>query len=105
MICRVALRSLQRSRCLRISTPPSRRLLATSGARLSKHDDASNTSRPGASGSQEGQSARTDETTDIRYPRDGLRSEPVRGHGGRHFKPTLASFSLEGKVAVLTGAA
>jgi NAD(P)-dependent dehydrogenase (short-subunit alcohol dehydrogenase family) len=29
----------------------------------------------------------------------------LRGQGGRHFKPTLASYSLEGKVAVLTGAA
>jgi hypothetical protein len=30
---------------------------------------------------------------------------PVQGRGGRHFKRTLASFSLEGRVAVITGGA
>ena len=32
-------------------------------------------------------------------------SKPVQGRGGLHFKRTLASFTLEGKVAVVTGGA
>jgi hypothetical protein len=63
---------------------------------ISKHDKSS--------GNQEGQAARTDSSVQFRHP-DTVQSEPVRGHGGRHFKPTLASFSLEGKTAVVTGGA
>lgn len=33
------------------------------------------------------------------------RSRPVQGRGGAHSKRTLASFSLEGKTAVVTGGA
>lgn len=33
------------------------------------------------------------------------RSAPVQGRGGHHFKHTLASFSLEGRVGVVTGGA
>lgn len=33
------------------------------------------------------------------------RSEPVSGRGGEHNMRTLATFSLEGKVAVITGGA
>ena len=33
------------------------------------------------------------------------RGPPVQGRGGHHFKRTLASFSLEGRVGVVTGGA
>ena len=53
-----------------------------------------------------GKYARTDDTINIRYPGHGfLREETPEHDGGRHFKRTLSSFSLEGKVCVVTGAA
>jgi D-arabinitol 2-dehydrogenase len=72
----------------------------------SKYDSATTSRPPKESCNQEGESARTDSKVSFGYP-DGeaLSRDPLRGHGSRHFKPTLASFSLEGKVAVLTGAA
>jgi D-arabinitol 2-dehydrogenase len=75
--------------------------------RKSKHDEATTKHPPKASGQQEGETARIDERVHFKYPDPSKlpASEPVRGHGGRHFKPTLASFSLEGKVAVVTGGA
>ncbi|KAJ5992788.1 Glucose/ribitol dehydrogenase [Penicillium sp. IBT 35674x] len=61
----------------------------------------------GASGSQEGQFARTDESVQIEYPPDSeMPKQPiVQGRGGMHFKRTLASFSLENKVSMVTGGA
>jgi hypothetical protein len=61
----------------------------------------------GASGTQEGQFARTDENVKIEYPDDDHmpRSPIVRGRGGVHFKRTLAQFSLENRVSVVTGGA
>ncbi|KAL9120731.1 MAG: hypothetical protein Q9187_002710, partial [Circinaria calcarea] len=55
----------------------------------------------------EGSFARTDKAVRVRYPeeRDMPRSSPVQGRGGLHFKRTLASFSLEGRVGVVTGGA
>jgi len=43
----------------------------------------------------------------VEYPEEGQlpSSVPVQGRGGQHFKRTLASFSLEGKVGVITGGA
>jgi D-arabinitol 2-dehydrogenase len=52
-----------------------------------------------------GRNARTDQSVKVEYPENIHPIEPVRGHGGPHFKPTLASFSLEGRVAVVTGGA
>lgn len=51
--------------------------------------------------------ARTDESITVEYPEDGELppSVPVQGRGGQHMKRTLASFSLEGKVGVVTGGA
>jgi len=62
---------------------------------------------PGASGDHEGQFARTDETITVEYPeeQDLPRGVPLQGRGGPHFKRTLASFSLEGKTAIVTGGA
>lgn len=61
----------------------------------------------GASGDQEGQFARTDESVQIEYPPDSeIPEQPiVQGRGGMHFKRTLASFSLENKVSMVTGGA
>ncbi|KAL9111166.1 MAG: hypothetical protein Q9227_004429 [Pyrenula ochraceoflavens] len=55
----------------------------------------------------EGQFARTDRDVRVRYPKEGEmpRSKPVQGRGGFHMKRTLASFSLEGNVAIVTGGA
>ena len=51
--------------------------------------------------------ARTDESITVEYPDEGELppSAPVQGRGGQHMKRTLASFSLEGKVGVVTGGA
>lgn len=55
----------------------------------------------------EGSFARTDSSVQVEYPaeRDLPSSTPVQGRGGLHFKRTLASFSLEGRVGVVTGGA
>ena len=58
-------------------------------------------------GKHEGSFARTDNTVRVEYPEEHEfpRSQPVQGRGGMHFKRTLAGFSLEGKVGVVTGGA
>jgi D-arabinose 1-dehydrogenase-like Zn-dependent alcohol dehydrogenase len=62
---------------------------------------------PGESGEHEGQYARTRDDIVVEYPeeKDLPPSNPVVGRGGEHSKRTLASFSMEGKVAVVTGGA
>lgn len=74
--------------------------------RPDKHDEYSTTGKPGAF-DHEGQFSRTDKTIQIEYPEEGElpSSKPVQGRGGFHFKRTLASFSLEGRVGVVTGGA
>lgn len=71
------------------------------------YHDATTAGEPGASGIHEGQFSRTDNTVVVEYPKeeDLPRSTPVQGRGGPHFKRTLASFSLDGKTAVVTGGA
>jgi D-arabinitol 2-dehydrogenase len=72
-----------------------------------RHDAASTIASPGESGDHEGQFARTDESVRVEYPTDAEfpPTVPVQGRGGKHFKRTLASFSLEGRVGVVTGGA
>jgi D-arabinitol 2-dehydrogenase len=72
-----------------------------------KHDAATTAGKPGESGKHEGQFARTDESIQVQYPEESSlpSSHPVQGRGGQHFKRTLASFSLEGRNAVVTGGA
>jgi hypothetical protein len=55
----------------------------------------------------EGRFARTDESVVIEYPNDAdmPRTPIVPGRGGMHFKRTLAQFSLENKVSLVTGGA
>ncbi|KAK0251428.1 hypothetical protein LTS02_008568 [Friedmanniomyces endolithicus] len=71
-----------------------------------KHDEYSTSGKPGAF-KHEGQHSRTDNRIKVEYPEeDNLpASKPVQGRGGFHFKRTLASFSLEGRVGVVTGGA
>lgn len=51
--------------------------------------------------------ARTDDSITVEYPEEDKMpaSAPVQGRGGFHMKRTLASFSLEGRVGVVTGGA
>lgn len=57
--------------------------------------------------SHAGSFSRTDNTISVEYPGESLEptSVPVQGRGGFHFKRTLASFSLEGRVGIVTGGA
>jgi D-arabinitol 2-dehydrogenase len=70
-------------------------------------DAATTSGEPGESGDHEGQYARTQDNIRVEYPEedDLPRSQPLQGRGGFHFKRTLASFSLEGRVGVVTGGA
>ncbi|CAI6341108.1 unnamed protein product [Periconia digitata] len=70
-------------------------------------DAATTAGEPGESGAHEGQYARTQDSIRVEYPEeeDLPRSQPVQGRGGVHDKRTLGSFSLEGRVAVVTGGA
>lgn len=70
-------------------------------------DSATTSGEPGSSGDHEGQYARTREDIVVEYPeeKDLPPSQPVVGRGGVHALRTLAAFSMEGKVAVVTGGA
>ncbi|OJJ57032.1 hypothetical protein ASPSYDRAFT_1112736 [Aspergillus sydowii CBS 593.65] len=61
----------------------------------------------GAAGESEGKYARIDENVVIEYPDDeNMPPSPVvQGRGGMHFKRTLAQFSLENRVTLVTGGA
>ncbi|KAM0248263.1 hypothetical protein ACHAQJ_009529 [Trichoderma viride] len=54
-----------------------------------------------------GSHSRTDSDVEIEYPAEHElpSSKPVSGTGGQYVKPTLASFSLDGNVGVVTGGA
>ena len=70
------------------------------------YDQHSTSGEPGAF-EHEGQYSRTDNTIRVEYPEeeDLPRQKPVQGRGGMHSKRTLASFSLEDRVGVVTGGA
>lgn len=92
------------ARAARVATVPStarRMLLATSSRFLSTTAVTNDDKKEG------GSFARTDDSIQVEYPEEGQlpSSVPVQGRGGQHFKRTLASFSLEGKVGVITGGA
>ena len=80
-------------------------------AAASTRDIHSSAPRPESSkdtkNKHEGQSARTDPKIQVEYPAEGELpdSTHVQGRGGLHFKRTLPSFSLEGRVGVVTGGA
>ena len=75
-------------------------------AESDKHDEYSTAGKLGAF-EHEGQFSRTDNRIRVEYPEEEHlpRSKPVQGRGGFHFKRTLASFSLEDRVGVVTGGA
>lgn len=87
------------------------RPLSLTAQRFDKAKDpleaATTAGEPGESGHHEGQFARTDESVQWEYPgEENLpSSRPVQGRAGWHFKRTLASFSLEGRVGIVTGGA
>jgi len=104
-----AIRSRQR-----LPTPPStlasRTLTSTvrsHNQHSDDHDTATTSAAPGESGDQEGQFARTNPDIQVDYPAESQfpKSAPVQGRGGEHSLRTLATFSLQGKVAVVTGGA
>ncbi|KAI9812786.1 MAG: hypothetical protein M1827_004543 [Pycnora praestabilis] len=102
-------RSSSSAICSRFSAPALRTLSTTS--RFFK-DDRRETTTAGiaegeARGEHEGSFARTDHSVRVEYPEEEHlpSSVPVQGRGGLHFKRTLASFSLEGNVGVVTGGA
>lgn len=72
-----------------------------------KYHDVSTAAEPGAAGQHEGSASRTNNQISFEYPdkQEVPRSKVVQGRGGFHMKRTLPSFSLEGKVAVVTGGA
>lgn len=86
------------------------RAVSSSPGRLDKNDPFHKSSsatlgQPGYK--HEGSQARTDDKIVVEYPEDGdFPPEPVvQGRGGPHMKRTLPQFSLEGRVAVVTGGA
>lgn len=94
------------------AAPALRSSFTTSQSRLEKQDDPEDYSHyttagePGAF-KHEGQHSRTDNRIRVEYPEEAdlPRQQPVQGRGGFHFKRTLASFSLEDRVGVVTGGA
>jgi D-arabinitol 2-dehydrogenase len=72
-----------------------------------KYHQTSTAAEPGAGGNHEGSASRTDNQIKIEYPddKDFPKSQVVQGRGGFHMKRTLPSFSMEGRVAVVTGGA
>lgn len=71
-----------------------------------RHIDLTTAGKPGAH-PHEGQFSRTDKTIQIEHPEEEYHppSQPIQGRGGYHFKRTLASFSLQDRVGVVTGGA
>ena len=74
----------------------------TTTNKLWKHEDL-----PGHNDEHQGTMARTDKEIQVEHPPEEElpSSKPYRGRGGIHNRRTLASFSLEGRVGVVTGGA
>ena len=72
-----------------------------------RYRSSSTAAEPNETAVHEGQFARTDESITVEYPEetDLPRSQIIQGRGGFHLKRTLDTFSLEGRVAVVTGGA
>ncbi|EEH42545.1 uncharacterized protein PADG_07365 [Paracoccidioides brasiliensis Pb18] len=98
------------ARC--ISATPSLMDKGRDSSRNKRDDDdpfkkSSTAAAAGDTAHHEGIYARTDESVRVEYPEahEMPRTPIVLGRGGIHFKRTLASFSLEGRVSVVTGGA
>ncbi|KAL3418960.1 d-arabinitol dehydrogenase [Phlyctema vagabunda] len=101
----------QTARAVRLSQPPATvaRTCPSIALQRSIHSTSSlrKDEKTTAEGEHAGSFARTDSSVQVEYPEEHElpSSVPVQGRGGLHFKRTLASFSLEGKVGVVTGGA
>ena len=86
---------------------PARALHVSSAWRTAKQPPLTDTDKEAARVG--GQFARTDDSIKVEYPagHELPSSRPVEGAGraGAHVYPTLASFSLQGNVGVVTGGA
>lgn len=80
---------------------------ASDGSKEDPYRSSSTAAAPSDKEAHEGSFSRTDRGVSFEYPaeQDFPRSQIVQGRGGPHFKRTLPSFSLEDKVAVVTGGA
>lgn len=89
----------------RIALPAGQRCLHASRIQHKEYDD----SRPheGERGEHVGSFSRTDNRIQVAHPEEHEmpKSQPVQGRGGFHFRRTLASFSLEDNVGLVTGGA
>lgn len=114
-VARSAIKAFTRPATVTATKRPFLRPLSSTAIRANKKDDpkddpllaATSEAPQGAAGDSEGAFARTDENVQIPYPEDSeMPAQPVvQGRGGMHFKRTLASFSLENKVSMVTGGA
>lgn len=99
----------------RISNITATRAATSSFAQRSSFHSSSSLQKPddehgplkGENGEHAGSYSRTDNTIQMEYPDEANfpKSTPVQGRGGFHFKRTLASFTLEGGVGLVTGGA
>jgi D-arabinitol 2-dehydrogenase len=87
-----------------LSSTPTR---ASDSSKDDPYRSSSTAAAPTEKQAHEGSFSRTDREVSFEYPdkQDFPRSQIVQGRGGPHMKRTLPSFSLEGKVAVVTGGA
>lgn len=106
---RITASQLARSSAASLQT---RQLSASAVRREPRNDEdeqeaATTAASPGESGDHEGRFARTDEGVRIEHPEEENMpsSAPIQGRGGTHNLRTLASFSLQGKVGLVTGGA
>ncbi len=80
---------------------------ASDGSKEDPYRSSSTAAAPSDKQAHEGSFSRTDREVSFGYPdeQDVPRSQIVQGRGGPYLKRTLPSFSLEGRVAVITGGA
>ena len=86
---------------------PDLRQFSNSGAQLREDDEHPIHKYAGGDTTHEGSFSRTDKIINIEHPEEHEypKSNPVQGRGGLHFKRTLASFTLEDRVGIVTGGA
>jgi len=98
----------QTARAIRVSQSP---IVSRAGPSISARRTISQTlprtQDTGSGNGSEGSYSQTDPSIQVEYPEehDLPSSAPVQGRGGMHFRRTLATFSLEGKVGIVTGGA
>lgn len=107
MATRALPRALRASNFLPTARRPSQRAFHLSATHFQKNKSNSSSAPPPGAGAF----ARTDDSITVEFPDDSSQlpsSQPVdsgTGRAGQNVFPTLATFSLQGKVAVVTGGA